>query len=87
VIENTDRNKSAAFLAYGTYKWRLTREKNNAEEVMNYILTSSVVAITDKETKKAFTIETSRQVNSKFENVKFEAHITNFELKVANRSK
>ncbi|MEO8665035.1 MAG: hypothetical protein ABI462_06025 [Ignavibacteria bacterium] len=80
VIENTEKNKSAAFLAYGTYKWELNRDKNNAGDVMNYILTSSVVAITDKEAKKAFTIQTSKDVYSKFENVKFEARITNYEL-------
>jgi hypothetical protein len=80
VIQNTDKNKSAAFLAYGLYKWRLNPSGNNAPEVLNYILTSSVVAITNKEEKKTFTIETSKPVYSKFENVKFTARITNFEL-------
>ncbi|MEP7146377.1 MAG: hypothetical protein ABI792_05165, partial [bacterium] len=80
VIQNTDKNKSAAFLAYGTYKWQLSREKNNAREVMNYILSSSAVSITNKESKKTFTVETSRQIYSRYEKVKFEARITNFEI-------
>ncbi|MDQ3020406.1 MAG: hypothetical protein M3R36_07545 [Bacteroidota bacterium] len=80
VIQNTDKNKSAAFLAHGLFKWRLSRQENNAGEVLNYILTSAIVAITDKEEKKTFIIETTKPVYSKYENVKFEAHITNFEL-------
>ncbi len=80
VIQNTEKNKSAAFLAYGVYKWRLTSQKNDAEEILNYILTSSIVAITSKEEKKKFTIETTKPVYSKFENVSFTARITNFEL-------
>lgn len=81
VIQNTDKNKSAAFLTYGLYKWRLNRQQNNSGEVLNYILTSSIVAITNKEEKRAFTVETTKPVYSKYENVKFEAHITNFELR------
>ncbi|MEO8209196.1 MAG: hypothetical protein ABI840_01435 [bacterium] len=80
VIQNTDKNKSAAFLAHGLFKWRLSSRQNNANEVLNYILTSSIVAITDKEKKKTFTVETTKPVYSKYENVRFEAHITNFEL-------
>lgn len=80
VIQNTDKNKSAAFLAYGLYKWRLNRQQNNSGEVLNYLITSSIVAITNKEKKRTFTIETTKPVYSKYENVKFEASITNFEL-------
>ena len=80
IIQNTEKNRSAAFLAYGLYKWRLNNQRNNAEEVLNYIITSSVIAITDKEQKKSFNIETTKPVYSKFENVKFNARITNYEL-------
>ena len=80
IMENTERNKSAAFLTYGIYKWRLNSKKNDGAEVLNYIITSSVFAITNKEEKKSFTIETTKPVYSKFENVKFTARITNFEL-------
>jgi len=80
IIERTDKNKSAAFLAYGLYKWRLNSSNNNSREVLNYILTSSLVAITDKEAKSKFVIETTKDVYSKYENVIFKANITNFEL-------
>jgi len=80
IIQNTEKNRSAAFLAYGLYKWRLNNQRNNAEEVLNYIITSSVIAITDKEQKKSFNIETTKPVYSKFENVKFNARINNYEL-------
>lgn len=79
IIQNTVNNKSAAFLAYGLYKWRLNPQRNNSREVVNYIITGSVFAITDKEDKKKFTIETSKSVYSRFENVKFTAHIKNYE--------
>jgi len=80
IIQNTEKNKSAAFLAYGLYKWRLNNQRNNAGEVLNYIITSSVIAITDKEQKKTFNVETTKPVYSKFENVRFNARITNYEL-------
>lgn len=79
IIENTARNKSAAFLAYGLFKWRLTKSKNNAGDVLNYILANTIVSITNKEEKKTFAIETTMPVYSKYENVKFEARITNFD--------
>ncbi len=79
VIQNTEKNRSAAFLAYGIYKWRLNGRSVNSDEVLNNLLTSSIVAITNKEEKKAFTVETTKPVYSKFENVKFESRITNFE--------
>ncbi len=87
IIQNTEKNKSAAFLAYGLYKWRLNNQRNNAGDVLNYIVTSSVIAVTDKEQKKAFTIETTKPVYSKFENVKFIARITNYELQGGEKIK
>ncbi len=80
VIQNSDKNKSAAFLAYGLYKWRLNPQKNSGGELLNYIITSSVIAITNKDEKKTFTVETGRPVYSRFENVKFTARIKNYEL-------
>lgn len=87
IIQNTDKNRSAAFLAYGFYKWRLNNQRNNAGDVLNYIITSSIIAVTDKEQKKAFTIETTKPVYSKFENVKFIARITNFDLQGGEKIK
>ena len=80
IIQNTEKNRSAAFLAYGLYKWRLNNQRNNAGEVLSYIITSSIIAVTDKEKKKAFNIETTRPVYSKYENVKFTARISNYDL-------
>lgn len=87
IIQNTDKNRSAAFLAYGFYKWRLNNQRNNAGDVLNYIITSSIIAVTDKEQKKAFTIETTKPVYSKFENVKFIARITNYDLQGGEKIK
>lgn len=81
VIQNTDKNRSAAFLAYGLYKWRLTNSRNNAEEVLSYLLAGTIASITNKDGRSAFTIETTKPVYSKFENVRFEARIMNHELK------
>lgn len=80
IIQNTDKNKSAAFLAYGLYKWRLNNQNNNSGELLNYIITNTLVATTNKEEKKPFVIETTKPVYSRFENVIFEASIRNFEL-------
>lgn len=87
IIENTGKNRSAAFLAYGVYKWRLNNQRNNAGDVLNYLITSSVIAVTDREQKKAFSIETTRPVYSKFENVKFTARINNYELQGGEKIK
>lgn len=81
VIENSNRNRSAAFLAYGFYRWRLNSKDNNSGEIFNYLISNSLIAITDKEKKNKFKLETTKPVYSKFENVKFNAQITNFDLK------
>jgi hypothetical protein len=75
LMYNTAFTRSAAFLAYGLYKWRLNKFNLNSEEVLNYLITSTLIKLTDKEKNKAFTIETSKQVYSKYENVLFRAFI------------
>lgn len=87
IYENTQKNKSAAFLAYGLFKWRLSRGKNISEQALNYVLTNVLVAITGKEERKKFSVETTKQVYSKFEDVKFEARITNFDVTGSERIK
>lgn len=87
VIQNSEKNHSAAFLAYGMYKWRLNKEKNNAGEVLNYLLASSIVAITNKDGKKSFNAETTKPVYSKFEDVIFSARIVNFNLQGGEKIK
>lgn len=80
ILQNTDKNRSAAFLAYGMYKWRLNGRVNNSGEVLNYLLSDLIISLTDRQENKMFSIETSRQVYSKFENVKFESRLLNFNI-------
>ena len=81
VIDNTSTGKCAAFLTYGFYKWRLNNQNNNSGDVLSFLITSSVLALTDKESKNKFNIETTKPVYSPFQNVKFDAVIGNYELK------
>jgi hypothetical protein len=74
-IQKTLNNNSAAFLAHGLYKWRLNPVNYGAGEVLNYIITNTVVNITDKEKQKKLFVETTSPVFSKFENVKFTASL------------
>ncbi|MBS1551058.1 MAG: VWA domain-containing protein [Bacteroidetes bacterium] len=81
ILENTDRNKSMAFLAYGFYKWRLNSRNNRSEELLRYILSNSVVSLTGKESGNKFIIETTQPAYSGSQDVKFEAALTGSELK------
>ncbi|MBC8485078.1 MAG: hypothetical protein H8D45_03450, partial [Bacteroidetes bacterium] len=81
VIQNTAKNKSAAFLGHGLYKWRLTPGITNSEQVLNAILTGVIISITDKEKRKKFSINTSKQVYSPYENIKFTGTINDITLK------
>lgn len=80
LIQNADTKKSAAFLVYGFYKWRLNNKQTNGSGVLNYLISNTLLAITNKEDTKKFMIETERPVYSKYENVKFVARIKNLEL-------
>lgn len=80
ILQNTDKNKSAAFLAYGLQRWRLSRNKNNSPQVLNYILANTIAAVTNKEAKKNFDVTTERQVYSKYENIRFDARVLNPDL-------
>jgi len=81
IIENTPDKKSAAFLVYGFYKWRLNKTGSDNTEFFRNIISSIIVAITDKEANRHFFIETTKPVYSKFEDVRFNAAITNHEIK------
>ena len=81
IIQNTTQDKSVAFLVYGFYKWRLNNKNVNASEVFRYLLTTSVVTISDKDAKSKFRIETSKPVYSKFENIIFKASLNSYEIK------
>ena len=71
VTQNTTKNKSAAFLGHGVYKWRLNPVITNSEQALNGILTGIILSITDKEKKKKFNVETSKQIYSPYETIKF----------------
>lgn len=81
IMENSDKNKSSAFLAYGFYKWRLNSRNNKSGEVLRYLISNSVTSLTGKESRNKFNIDTSEPVYSVTEDIKFEAVITNFEIK------
>jgi len=80
IIENTKSKKSAAFLAYGFYKWRLNKNNKGSDDLFRNILSNIIIAITDKEAQKHFSIETTKSVYSKYEDVKFNASILNHEV-------
>lgn len=81
IMENSDKNKSSAFLAYGFYKWRLNIRNNKSGELLRYLVSNSVISLTGKESRNKFIIDTSEPVYSETEDIKFEAVITNFEIK------
>lgn len=87
VIENSSENKSAAFLAYGFYKWRLNSQNNNSPEVLNYIIASSVTAVSSKDSKNKLKIETTKPVYSKFENVKFTGSVNDVDMSADSKIK
>ncbi len=81
VTQNTTKNKSAAFLGHGIYKWRLNPAITNSEKVLTGILTGVILSITDKEKKKKFNVETSKQIYSPHETIKFTGIINDNTLK------
>jgi len=80
VSRSTDRN-SAAFLAYGIYKWRLGENPASAEEVLGYLLANIVSSVAKKDEGRKFLVETTSPVYSKNEDVIFNGSITGFEIK------
>lgn len=80
LTENTLNNKSAAFLAYGFYKWRLSSLNNNSDKVLNSLISNSLIYVTDKNGRNRFKLETGKQVYSKYENVIFKAVVTGTEI-------
>lgn len=80
LTENTLQNKSAAFLAYGFYKWRLSSQNNNSDKMLNSLISNSLIYVTDKDGRNRFKLETEKQVYSKYENVIFKAAVTDNEM-------
>lgn len=81
VFENSDTKKSAAFLPYGFFKWRLNSQKNRSEELLRYMISNSIVSLTGKESGNKFSIETDKPVYSESERINFKGTITNYEIK------
>ncbi len=80
VSRSTDRN-SAAFLAYGIYKWRLGENAAAAEEVLGYLLANIISSVAKKDEGRKFSVETTSPVYSKSEDVIFDGTITGFDIK------
>ncbi|MBV6478751.1 MAG: hypothetical protein HGGPFJEG_01508 [Ignavibacteria bacterium] len=81
LIQNTSNKRSAAFLVYGFYKWRLNSKSINSSEVFNKLITNSILMLSDKEAKKKFIVETTKPVYSKFESVIFNAKLNKLDVK------
>ncbi|MBS1516670.1 MAG: hypothetical protein JSS91_01130 [Bacteroidetes bacterium] len=81
IIENTENKRSAALLTYGFYKWRLNKNSTGGGELFRNMISGILVAITDKEAQKHFTVETDKPVYSKFEDVVINAVILNHSIK------
>jgi hypothetical protein len=80
VISGSKDRRSAAFLAYGFYKWRIGENVTTANDVLDYLLTNIVSSVVRKDAGKKFSIETSSPVYSKNEDVSFKASITGHEV-------
>lgn len=80
ILSNTSSNKSAGIMFYGIYKWRLNPNSVNSDEVLNSLISGSVLSILEKEKSNKFNIETSKQVYSPSDNVIFKAEINDRSL-------
>ena len=80
ISKSSDRN-SAAFLAYGIYKWRLGENPASAGEALGYLLANIVSSVARKDEGRKFMVETTSPVYSKNEDVIFNSSITGFDIK------
>ena len=85
MISSTNTNRSAAILFYGFYKWRLNPNSTNSDQVFNSILSGTILSITDKEKTNKFFIETTKQIYSPYEDVIFNATISDPETSLSGK--
>ncbi len=68
-IQNTGVRTSAAFCAYGLFRWRLNPGDYDYEKAFRNILTGAVSTISDYEKKKNISIELARNEFSPYEKI------------------
>jgi len=69
LVSYTEKNKSAAFLAYGLNNWRLNPVNYNYEPVFNSVLVNTISALFDYEKQKRIIVEPIKDEFSLYENV------------------
>ncbi|MCX6160595.1 MAG: hypothetical protein NTV87_04570, partial [Ignavibacteriae bacterium] len=77
IIKNTKQNKSAAFLGYGIFKWRLGKNQPEAEAFLSGIIYGMLSSLTDNYSDKKFTIESDKQKYNPGETFSLKAFIKN----------
>ncbi|MCX7832837.1 MAG: hypothetical protein N2490_01335 [Ignavibacteria bacterium] len=69
LVSNTEKNKSAAFCAYGLYTWRLNPQNINYEPIFNSLLVNTISTLYDYEKQKLIIVQPLKDEFSPFENV------------------
>jgi hypothetical protein len=75
---NKDVN-SAAFFAYDFYKWRLNNENIGSVNVLEKILSETVLSLCNKEKNKKISFDIDKQVYSPYETIKINGFINSNE--------
>ncbi|MBX7041650.1 MAG: hypothetical protein K1X85_02005 [Ignavibacteria bacterium] len=81
LISAANDRRSAAFLPYGIYKWRLGGNAAEAEEFLGYIVSTAASAVVRKDAGKKFNVETVRPVFPVGGKAEFTGAITGLEIK------
>lgn len=77
MISKTEERKSAAFLGYGIFKWRLGRDEKEAENKLRMLFNLMASSISDAERSLPFTVETDKQKYISRENIFVRAYLKN----------
>lgn len=81
LVSASDDRRSAAFLPYGIYKWRLGGNVTDAEEFLGYIISTAASAVVRKDAGKKFNVETLKPVFPVGGKAEFTGAITGLEIK------
>ncbi len=77
IIKNTKQNKSAAFLGYGIFKWRLGKNLPEAEAFLSGIIYGMLSSLTDIYSNNKFFIESDKQKYNPGETISLKAFVKN----------
>lgn len=81
LINQNSVPSSAAFLAHGIYKWRLSPgDSRIGENALSQLLSNTLLAITDKERQKKIRVETNLQEYSPMQSIDIKAFINSSTL-------